>query len=102
MAEMIKVTSKAQFEELVKEGNVMVDFNATWCGPCKMLMPLVKELAAKTEDVKFLDVDVDLNQDIAVEFQIMSIPSLMMFKDGQQAKKHVGFMAPNQLEEFVK
>ncbi|WP_027062897.1 thioredoxin [Mesoplasma seiffertii] len=103
MSNIIKITSKEQFDQIIaREKNVFVDFNAQWCGPCKMLAPFVHQLAEETQGVTFLDVDVDSNSDLALEYQIMSIPALMMFKDGKIANKHTGFMAKNQLTEFVK
>ncbi|ATZ20709.1 thioredoxin [Mesoplasma coleopterae] len=102
MAEMIKVSSKEEFDKIISEGKTFVDFNATWCGPCKMQMPLVHMLAQKTEGIKFIDLDVDLVPEVAQQYQVMSIPTLMLFEEGKEAKKNVGFMDPTKLENFIK
>ncbi|AGJ91009.1 thioredoxin [Mycoplasma putrefaciens] len=102
MSEMIKITNEEQFREEIKSGKVLIDFNATWCGPCRMLMPLVHDLASKTDDVKFLDVDVDINPEIAREYQVMSIPMLAILENGKLINKHVGFASPEQLKNLIK
>ncbi|UWD34948.1 thioredoxin family protein [Mycoplasma cottewii] len=102
MAKMIKITSVEQFNEEIKQGKVLIDFNATWCGPCRMLMPLVHDLASKTEGVKFLDVDVDINREIAREYGVMSIPMLAVLEDGKLVNKHVGFASPEKLQDLIK
>ncbi|UZK64234.1 thioredoxin [Mycoplasma mycoides subsp. capri] len=101
MADIIKITSKEQFDKEIKEGKVLVDFNATWCGPCKMLTPILHDFAKKVDGVKFLDVDVDLNRQVAEEFRIMSIPTLITFENGNQVNKHIGFATPDQLKKLI-
>ena len=72
------------FSQQIAEGVVLVDFWATWCGPCKMIAPVLEEIDAEMSDqVKIVKLDVDNNQATAAEYQVMSIPSLLLFKDGE-------------------
>lgn len=92
--------------EASKEKPVLVDFWATWCPPCKMLSPLVEEIAEEKADVLSLaTVDTDENQGLSSQFGIMSIPTLILFKDGQPVKQLVGYMPKgrllSQIEQYL-
>ena len=76
------------FKDLIKDGVVLVDFYATWCGPCKMQGEILKKLE---EDVKIVKIDVDEHTELAKEFGVMSIPTLILFKDGEVVNKNIGF-----------
>ena len=89
------------FEQEISNGVVLVDFWAAWCGPCKMIAPVLEELAAEKDDVKIVKVDVDNNQVTAAEYQIMSIPSLLLFVDGELKAKTAGFMPKEALIDFI-
>ena len=98
---MIKhVESVKQFKEEIATGTVLVDFFATWCGPCQMLSPVIEELDKK-HDIKVLKVDVDELSDLAREFRVMSIPTLVVFKDGKMVKKELGYMPLERLESLI-
>lgn len=98
---MIKQVNTEEFKNEIKEGIVFVDFFANWCGPCKMLSPVVEQLSEEIKDVKFLKVDVDLANEIAVEYGVMSIPTLIMFKDGKEVAKQIGLMPKDALIDFI-
>ena len=95
---MIKhLENVTDFEKEVQGDVVLVDFFAEWCGPCQMLAPLLEQL-----DVKVVKIDVDELPDLARQFRVMSIPTLMLFKNGQSVKKQLGYMPIEALREFVK
>ena len=95
----VKVT-KANFEEEVLKSDVpvLVDFWAAWCGPCKMLAPVLSEIAEEGT-VKVAKVNVDEEGELAIKFNVMSIPTMILFKDGQPVKKTVGYMSKEELKE---
>ena len=101
---MVKHINKDEFEKEVinEEGVVVVDFFATWCGPCKMIAPVIEELANEMENVKFVKVDVDKNPGSAGKYQIQSIPTLLIFKDGKVVDTLVGFRPKAALVEAIK
>ena len=91
-----------EFDALIKsEERVLVDFFATWCGPCKMFGPTFDEFAGDHSDIPCVKVDVDQNGEIARKYGIMSIPTIILFKDGEPAKKNVGTLDLEELEDFV-
>lgn len=90
------------FNEEVKEGVVLVDFFATWCGPCKMLGPVLEEIAKEQTDLKIVKVDVDQHESLAQQFGIMSVPTLVLYKDGRPVKQMSGFMPKDALLELIK
>ena len=99
---MIKYLNNAnEFEQEVQGELVLVDFYADWCGPCQMLAPNLETLA-KNDGVKVVKVNVDEIPDLARQFRIMSIPTLMLFKNGKLDKKVLGYMPLESLREFVK
>lgn len=85
---MIKEITNEDFNEVIK-GTVLVDFNATWCGPCKMLKPVLEEISEE-RSFKIVSVDVDNNMELAREYGVMTIPCLILFKDGKEIKRSVG------------
>jgi len=86
------IENKAEYEQLLKDNkSVFVDFYADWCGPCKMVGPIVEELSADYPDVTFVKVNVDNTPDIAEMYGIMSIPTMIAFKNGEIADSMLGF-----------
>lgn len=91
------------FEQEISNGVVLVDFWAAWCGPCKMIAPVLVQLDEEIGNVvKIVKVDVDQNQLTAAQYQIMSIPSLLVFKDGELKGKTAGFMPKEALIDFIR
>ena len=93
---MIKHYAGEDFSSLIKE-KTLVDFYANLCGPCKMLSPILENL----EGLKILKVNVDEYQDLAREYAVMSIPCLILFENGKERKRNVGFIPENKLKEFI-
>ncbi len=99
MAKPIEVTDKT-FEDLVLKADLptLVDFWAVWCGPCKMIAPVLEEIAQEYDgQLQVTKLDVDHNNDSAFKYGVMSIPTLILFKDGQPAERIVGFMPKEKL-----
>ncbi|MBR6113462.1 MAG: thioredoxin [Bacilli bacterium] len=90
------------FNEVIKEGKVLVDCYANWCGPCKMLAPIVEELASEIDSYTFYKLDVDKNEEVAREYGIMSIPTLLLFEDGKLKDKLIGFKNKEELEKILR
>ena len=96
------IQSFEEYDALLKNNkSVFVDFYADWCGPCKMLAPVVEQLSEEIKDVVFVKVNVDTTPDIASRYGIMSIPTLISFKDGEIAGNAVGFQPKEQLLEII-
>ena len=100
---MVKEFDTAAFRAAMQEKKALVvDFWATWCGPCRMLAPVMEELSGEYEGkADFVKIDVDENPDLAREYSIMSIPCVMVFKDGALAGKNVGFVPKAAMKEFI-
>ena len=90
-----------EFNQVVANGTVLVDFFATWCGPCKMLSPNLEELANRMPDITVVKVDVDEAGALAAGFGIQAVPTLMLFKDGKRVDVRAGYQNLNQLLSFV-
>ena len=82
-----------EIEVLKNKGIVLVDFYAQWCGPCKMTGPIIEQLAEEVSNVKFVKVDVDPNQELSSQYQVFSIPTFLIFKDGQVVNQFVGALS---------
>ncbi len=81
---------------------VLIDFYADWCGPCKMLAPVIKEISEKYKDkIKVCKVNVDNNQELAVKYNITNIPTLLFFKNGSLVNSSIGFVSKSELEEII-
>ncbi len=97
---IVNATEK-DFKELTNDGLVLVDFHATWCGPCKMIAPVLEEIANDRSDVKIIKVDIDKDRMLAREFGVMSVPTLFMFKDGKVVSQKGGYMPKEMLINFI-
>lgn len=97
-----KVTAQ-NFEETVNgfSGLTVVDFFATWCGPCKMLSPILEDAASRHTDVRFCKVDIDEEMALATKYQIMSVPTLLFIRNGEVVKKSIGLISPEDLDDFI-
>lgn len=85
------------FNELIKE-KILVDFYANWCGPCKMITP---ELERVESNIKVVKVDVDEFEDLAKQYGVMSIPTLVLFNEGKEIKRNIGFLDKDRIEKFI-
>jgi thioredoxin 1 len=85
-------------EVLESDGPVLVDFWAPWCGPCRVVHPILEEMEAEREDLRVVSLNVDDNQQTAARYEVLSIPTLILFKDGGEAKRVVGAMPKRRLE----
>ena len=97
------VNSEKEFNELIKGKRVLVDFFATWCGPCRMIGPILEELAEDPSfEVEIVKVDVDENEDLAAQYKIYTIPTLMYFENGELVKRISSFLRKDQIIDFCK
>ena len=95
------IKTVTEYEETLKEGTVLVDFFASWCGPCRMIAPILEEISEERVDVKIVKVDVDELPELARRYGIMSIPTLLLFKDGNLVSKTMGYQDKDSLNEFI-
>jgi thioredoxin 1 len=99
---MVNVIGSDKWSEVEEQEVAVVDFNATWCGPCKMMAPVLEELSADYDGkVAFYAIDVDENPDLAQKFSVMSIPNLVLLKKGELADSSVGFVPKEALKAWV-
>ena len=100
---MVKEISQNEFEESInKEGLVLVDCYAPWCGPCRMLSPIIDELANEVNTCSFYKINIDEADEIVNKYGIMSIPTILIFENGSLKQKEVGFKSKGQLLDILK
>jgi thioredoxin len=98
MADNVTVLNEKNFEEFIVKGNSVVDFWASWCGPCKMMAPEFEKAAGEMNGkVKFGKLSVENSQELAERFQVMSIPTLIFFKDGKPVERNSGTMSSGEI-----
>lgn len=100
---MVKDVNKDNFEKEVLEnkGLVVCDFNADWCGPCRMLRPIIDEVSEARAEAKFVSINIDDEDELAYKYGVSSIPCLVLFKDGKEISRSVGLISREKLEEFI-
>ena len=97
------VGTMERLKEELSRGDVLVDFFATWCGPCRMLAPVLEELDAKKDfNVQIVKIDVDDAPELAMAFQVETIPTLFFFSEGKAVRRYSGYLREDQLREFCK
>lgn len=98
---MVVEINEKEFDEKVKSGKVLVDCYAPWCGPCKMLSPIIDELAKEVEGYSFYKLNVDDAEEVAMKYGIMSIPTLLIFENGNLKETLVGFKSKEELKSIL-
>lgn len=98
---MVKKINENEFKNEAIKGKAVVDFSATWCGPCKMLAPLLEEVSEEMEGIEFYNVDVDENNALAIEYGITNIPAILVMQDGVKKDLLVGFRPKDMLKEEI-
>ena len=101
MATTIITKDNFKAEVLDYKGTVLVDFWADWCGPCRMLSPIVDEVANENPNIKVGKINVDEQQELSAQFGIMSIPTLLVFKDGKKISESIGLIPKEQIEKMI-
>ena len=97
----INVISESNFDSLVGTKPALLDFNATWCGPCKMIAPIIEEIANENPDLVVGAVDVDMQPMLAARFQVRSIPTVLLLKDGNVVKQFVGAQSKETYQKAI-
>ena len=98
---MIKYIKTNEFDDFIKEGTVLIDFYADWCGPCKMLTPILETLSTRNPNLKIAKVNVDEEGELAMRHSIMAIPTIHVYKDGKLVEDRQGFANLELLEEMI-
>lgn len=93
--------TKADFDDKIKNGIVLIDFYANWCGPCKMLTPELEELSKEMNQVKFYKVNIDKEQELTQRFNVMAVPTILLFKDGEIVGKTSGYSPKHLIKGFI-
>ncbi len=95
--------TKENFEEEVIKANVpvLVDFNANWCGPCRMVRPVLDELASESDDYKIVSVNVDEEEELSIKYKVSSIPCMVLIKEGKEVNRSIGFRPKDEIKELL-
>lgn len=99
---LIEVNKDNFDKEVLKcEQKVLADFNAEWCGPCKMLKPILEEVASETDDIKIVSINIDNEDELALKYNVYSIPCLVLFEKGNEVKRNVGLISKNDINNMI-
>ncbi len=98
---MSLVVKPENFKDVISEGKVLVDFYADWCGPCQMLGPILEQLAEEQSEVKIVKLNVDEAQSIAGEYRVMSIPTMILFENGELVEQKVGVLSKEDITTWI-
>lgn len=99
---MVKKVNEKEFKEVMGSGVVVIDFSATWCGPCQMLAPVMEQVSEEMDGkASFYNIDVDENPNISREYSIMNIPAIVVLKDGKKVEMEVGFQPKENICGFI-
>lgn len=99
---MAKLINREEAKELISKGGlVIVDFYATWCGPCQMFLPIFEEVSSEVEEATLVKVDIDQDTDFAGENEVMGVPTIIAFKDGKEVSRFSGFKPADELKAFI-
>jgi thioredoxin len=96
------ISEESEFTRTIKQGNIVIDFYADWCGPCKRLGPVIGDLAKEFNNVKFVKVNIDTASSISSRYNVRSIPTLIFFKNGKEVKKVNGYQSKSELRSILK
>ncbi len=100
---MVKITNENFEDEILKsDKTVLIDFYADWCAPCKMLSPIIEGVAEENNDIKVAKINVDELQELAIKYEVMSIPTLVVIKNGQEVNRSVGLVSKDDILNLVK
>lgn len=99
--EIMEIKNTEEFEKEVINSNqtVFIDFYATWCKPCKIMTPIIEEIAKEYKEIKFVKMDIDKNEELAIKYNIMSIPTMLIMKNGEVTKTMVGIIEKQDIEK---
>lgn len=98
----IKHVNNASFDEAKASGRVLVDFHAEWCGPCRMLGPILDDISQSNDEVQILKVDVDEANEVAAKYGVMSIPTMILFENGEVKDTKVGVSTKEEILDWIK
>ena len=100
---VINVNDNNYTEEVLNsEKKILIDFWADWCGPCKMIGPVIEDIANENPDIKVVKINVDNNEKLATKYQIMSIPTLLVVQNGEVINKSVGLISKSEIQNLIK
>ena len=97
----MQIIKQDQFNDVINNGITLVDFYADWCGPCKMLGPVLEEVSKSYLNINFVKVNCDENMELCEQYQIMSIPAVFLFKDGKLIGKTGGYQSDSAIKQFI-